>query len=99
MTFDEFLEVHRRAERRHGGPALEFLIERLAYVLTDAEARRRSRTVKEGWPRDTAQQDRRGRLLGFWIRDAAAQAGCRGAIWFAEEGGEYRVERFEFYDD
>ncbi len=95
----EFVKVHQEAERKYHGPALQYLLERFAYVLTDESARQDSNTKKEGWPKGTAKENRRCRVIGFWIRDLATQAGCRGSIWISEEAGEYRVAKFDFYTD
>ena len=98
MSFEEFVNEHRDAEQKYGGPALEFQMERFAYVFTDEPARQTS-TAKEGWPKGTAKQNRRCRVIGFWIRDRGRQSGSRGAVWISEENGKYRVAGFEFYDD
>jgi hypothetical protein len=99
MSYEKFVNMHQEAERTYHGPALQYLIERFAYVLTDQSARQESNTSKEGWPKATAKDNRRSRVIGFWIRDTATQAGCRGSIWISEEAGEYRVTKFDFYDD
>lgn len=99
MDFADFVDGHRQAERRYGGPVLELRIERLAYVLTDEEARRHSATGPEGWFKGTSKENRRCRLVGFCVRDRTTQHGCRAALWVSEENGEYRIANFDFYSD
>ena len=106
MTFEQFLQAHRDAERefRFGkwhehGPALEFHIERFAYVLSDDSEREKSNTSDEGWFKGTAKQNRRSRVIGFWIRNGEKKTGGRGSLWLAEEHGEYRVANFDFTRD
>ena len=99
MDLDSFIAIHCDGEKEFGGPALEFVIERFAYVLTDDAARRQSNTSKEGWLKGTSKPDRRARVIGFWVRNAAQRSGCRGSIWITEHDAEYRVANFNFYRD
>jgi hypothetical protein len=96
MTLKRFVGAHEKAAREYGGPALQFNVEKFQFVLADDEARKKS-TAEEGWPKTTSKDVRRSRLIGFWIRDKAAQAGCCGAFWITEEDNDYRVAKFEFF--
>jgi hypothetical protein len=97
MPYKEFAGEHERAAQEYGGSALEFLMDRIAYVYSDEAARRKSNTSAEGWPKNTVKEARRGRVIGFWIRDRAAETGCGGALWIAEESNEYRIAKFDFW--
>jgi hypothetical protein len=97
MTYKRFVGDHERAAREYHGPALEFLINRFTYVYADAVARKKSNTSLEGWPKGTQKENRRGSVSGFWIRDRAAQTGCGGSLWIAEEEGEYRIAKSDFW--
>jgi hypothetical protein len=97
MNFKRFVGEHERGAKEWGGPPLEYHIERLVYVYTDADARKKSDTRLEGWPKKTPKENRRAQVVGFWIRDRKAQTGCGGSLWVAEEGGKYRVAKFDFY--
>jgi hypothetical protein len=97
MDFNKFVREHERAAQHYHGPALEFRINQFAYVYADDAARNKSNTAEEGWPKLTPKENRRGRVLGFWIRDRAANTGCGGALWIAEESGEYRIAKFDFW--
>src|SRR5687767_15244178 len=89
MSFKQFVKIHQDAQRQFGGPALEFQIERFAFVLADQSARQQSKTSREGWAKGTAKDSRRCRLIGFWVRDREAQSGGRGSLWISEENGQY----------
>jgi hypothetical protein len=93
MTREQFIKLHEEGEdnRWCRGPLLEFRIERFAYILTDDAARQATKSAKDDWPKGTAKTHRRSRVIGYWIRDRAAQTICRGAIWISEENGEYRL--------
>ena len=97
MPFKKFVGEHERAAQEYGGPALEFRINEIAYVLSDDAARKKSNTTAEGWFKATAKEARRGRVLGFWIRDRSAQTGCGGALWIAAESEDYRIAKFDFW--
>jgi hypothetical protein len=97
MDFKKFVVEHERAAEKFRGPALEFRINQFAYVYADAAARKESNTAREGWHKLTARENRRGRVLGFWIRDRAAKTGSGGALWIAEENKDYRVAKFDFW--
>lgn len=97
MSYRRFVNDHERAAREYHGPALEFHIDRFNYVYADDTARKRSNTSAEGWPKGTQKENRRGAVGGFWIRDRTAQTGCGGTLWIAEEGGDYRIARFNFW--
>jgi hypothetical protein len=97
MDFHKFIREHERAAQHYHGPALEFRMNQFAYVYADDAARKKSNTAEEGWPKLTPKENRRGRVLGFWIRDRAANTGCGGALWMAEENGEYRIAKFDFW--
>lgn len=94
MSYKRFMGEHERAARDCGGPALEFRIERLFAIYADEESRKKAKE-KSGYPEGTPQGNRRGRVLGFWIRDRIAQTGSRGAFWIAEEAGQYRIAKFD----
>lgn len=97
MSLQRFVGDHERATREFHGPALEFHINRFNYVYADDAARKKSNTSVEGWPKGTPKENRRGAVSGFWIRDRAAQTGCGGTLWIAEEQGEYRIAKFNFW--
>jgi hypothetical protein len=97
MSLQRFIGDHERAAREFHGPALEFRIGRFTYVYADEAARKKSNTSAEGWPKGTPKENRRGAVSGFWIRDRAAQTGCGGSLWLAEEAGEYRIAKFDFW--
>jgi hypothetical protein len=97
MSAKKFAAEHEGAAKRYGGAALEFVLNQFAYIYADEAARKASNTSKEGWPTLTAKENRRCRVIGFWIRDRAAMTGCAGSLWIAQEGGEYRVAKFNFY--
>jgi hypothetical protein len=99
MSFGEFVKVHKDADRKFGGPALEFQIERFAFILTDSTARQKSKSSQHGWQKETPKEERRCRLIGFWLRDCAKGSGSRGSLWLSEENGEYRLANFDFYSD
>lgn len=96
MSYKRFVGDHERAARLYRGSALEFHIYRVNYVLADDAARKKSNTSVEGWPKGTAKETRRGAIGGFWIRDRAAQTGCDGTLWIAEENNDYRIAKFNF---
>jgi hypothetical protein len=95
MSLQRFIGDHERAAREFQGPALEFHIGRFNYVYADNAARKKSNTSAEGWPKGTPKENRRGAVSGFWIRNRAAQTGCGGSLWIAEEAGEYRIAKFD----
>jgi hypothetical protein len=97
MSYRRFVGDHERAAKKWSGPALEFHIDQFQYVYADDAVRKKSNTSEEGWPKGTAKKNRRGVAIGFWIRDRAAQTGCGGKLWIAEENGEYRVAKFNFW--
>lgn len=97
MDLRKFVNEHERAAQKYHGPALEFQLQRFAYVYADDVVRQESNTANEGWPNLTAKANRRGRMLGFWIRDRAANTGCGGSLWIAEESGTYRIAKFDFF--
>jgi hypothetical protein len=97
MTFEQFEQEHQDAQREFGGPALEFQIERFAFVLTDSAARNKSNTSHEGWHKGTAKENRRCRLIGFWVRNRQNNSGCRGSMWLSEQDGDNRLANFDFY--
>lgn len=97
MSLQRFIGDHERAAREFHGPALEFHIDRFNYVCADDAARKKSNTSVEGWPKGTPKENRRGAVGGFWIRDRAAQTGCGGTLWIAEEDGEYRIAKFSYW--
>jgi hypothetical protein len=99
MSFKQFENENQDASRQFGGPALEFQIERFAFILADNTARQKSNTSKEGWHKDTPKENRRCRVIGFWVRNRATQSGCRGSLWLSEEDGRYRLANFDFYGD
>jgi hypothetical protein len=96
MTLKRFIGAHEKAAREFDGPALQFNVEAFQFVLADDTARKKS-TAEEGWPKKTTKEARRSRLLGFWIRDKAANTGCGGAFWITEENNDYRIAKFEFF--
>ena len=95
MTFKKFLGAHEKAATEYGGPALEFHVDSFLIVLADDTARK-SAAVGD-WPKTTLKEVRRSKLIGFWIRDKAAQTGCWGSFYITEENKEYRVAKFEFF--
>jgi hypothetical protein len=97
MSFKKFVGEHESASAEYGGPALEFRIGEVAYVLADERARRKSNTSAEGWFKGTAKEARRSRVIGFWIRDRSAQTGCGGGLWIAAEDNDYRIAKFDFW--
>ena len=97
MSKKEFVAEHERAARKYGGPALEFELKQFAYIFADELVRKDSNTSKEGWPKLTAKENRRCRVIGFWIRNRTTKTGCAGALWIAEEQRCYRVAKFTFY--
>jgi hypothetical protein len=97
MSFKRFVGDHERAAQEFHGPALQFLINRINYVYADNAARKKSNTSVEGWPKGTPKENRRAGVSGFWIRDRAAQTGCGGTLWVAEEEGQYRIAKFDFW--
>lgn len=97
MTFRRFVGGHERAAQEYGGPALDFLLERFNCVYADNVARKTINTAVEGWPKGTPKENRRSGVNGFWIRDRAAQTGCAGTLWIAEESGNYRIAKFNFW--
>jgi hypothetical protein len=100
MTFDEFTNLHQHGDGpRRRGPLIEFVLERVVYVLTDDEARQASNTAKEGWHKATAKENRRSRVIGFWYRDRKANTICRGALWLSEENLEYRLANLVLSDE
>ncbi len=96
MTFKKFVGAHEKAAKEYGGPALEFHVDGFRFVLADDAARNKS-NADEGWPKTTPKEVRRSRLVGFWIRDKAAETGCWGSFYITEEDKEYRVAKFEFF--
>jgi hypothetical protein len=97
MSLQRFVGEHERAARKFNGPALEFQIGRFNYIYADEAARKKSNTSAEGWVKGTAKENRRGAVSGFWIRDRAAQTGCGGTLWIAEEMGDYRIAKFDYW--
>ena len=97
MPFKRFVSEHERAAQEYGGPAREFRINEIAYVFSDDAARKKSKTSAEGWFKGTAKEARRGRVLGFWIRNPSTHTGCGGALWIAAEGDNYRIAKFDFW--
>ena len=97
MSLQRFTADHERAAREFHGPVLEFRIDRFNHIFADDAARKKSKTSAEGWPKGTPKANRRGAVCGFWIRDRAAQTGCGGTLWIAEETGKYRIARFSFW--
>jgi hypothetical protein len=97
MSLPRFIGDHERAAEEFYGPALEFHIGRVNYVYADETARKKSNTSEEGWPKGTVKENRRAWVSGFWIRDRAAKTGCGGTLWIAEEAGEYRIAKFNFW--
>jgi hypothetical protein len=97
MKFERFKAEHEDAEKRYHGPALEYQIERFVYVLADDAARQDKKD--KGWDKRVPREERRARLLGFWVRNREKNTGCRGRLWITEENGEYRVAEFDFYFD
>jgi len=97
MSYQRFVGEHKKAEELYGGPCLEFRIGCFVYVLTDENSRIKSNKADERWPKATAKESRRSAVNGFWIRDRAAQTGCGGTLWIAEENKEYRIAKFDFW--
>jgi hypothetical protein len=97
MSERKFVSEYERAAKKYGGPALEFVLKQFAYIYADPTARMASNTSKEGWPKLTAKESRRCRVVGFWIRDKAAKTGCAGSLWLSEVDAGYRVATFNFY--
>ena len=95
MNPKKFETAHKDASREYGGPPMEFHIEAIEFVLADENARKRS-TQAQGWPKTTPRETRRAKLNGFWIRDSHRH-GCWGSFWITEEGGVYRIARFNFW--
>jgi hypothetical protein len=93
----KFVSEHESAAKKYGGPALEFTLRQFAYVYVDPTVRMTSNTSKEGWPKLTAKENRCCRVIGFWIRNRAAQTGCAGSLWLSEVDAGYRVAKFDFY--
>lgn len=96
MSFKRFVGDHERAAQEFHGPALEFRIYRINYVYADDAARKKSNTSIEGWSKGTLKENRRAGVSGFWIRNRAAQTGCGGTLWVAEEE-QYRIAKFDFW--
>lgn len=96
-SFKKFVGDHERAAQEFRGPALEFRIHRINYVYADDAARKKSNTSVDGWPKGTPKENRRAGISGFWIRDHAAQTGCGGTLWIAEEVTQYRIAKFDFW--
>jgi hypothetical protein len=96
MSLKKFVSAHERAAQEYGGPALDYQINLFAFVYADEAARKKS-GPREGWPKLTAKENRRGKVLGFWVRDRAAKTGCGGTLWIAEENGEYLIAQFDFW--
>lgn len=97
MSYQRFVTEHKKAEQIYGGPCVAFRIGSFVYVLPDATSRTKSNKVDDRWPKATAKEARRSAVNGFWIRDRAAQTGCGGTLWVAEERGEYRIAKFDFW--
>jgi hypothetical protein len=97
LPLPKFIAVHEKAAKKWYGPCLEFLIREIAYVYADEASRLASNTSEEGWYKGTPKENRRGRMLGFWIRDRADSSGCGGGLWFASQNGEYRIAKFDFW--
>ncbi|MGC3956552.1 MAG: hypothetical protein QM813_00825 [Verrucomicrobiota bacterium] len=97
MPKKRFISIHEQAAKLYQGSALEFHIDSFVVVYADRIAAEQSNSDKT-WPKATPQGVRRARLIGFWIRDRAAQTGCWGGFWITEESSKYRIDDFNFYE-
>lgn len=96
MNLKKFEGEHERAAQEYSGVTLQYILNQFAYVYAD-EASRKKSSSEEGWPKLTAKENRRARVLGFWVRDRVAKKGCGGALWIAEENKVYRIAKFDFW--
>jgi hypothetical protein len=87
-----FARKYREAASRWGR-LREFHMQRFTSILTDAAARENDSSKQ--WKSLTPKQNRRAHILGYWINDA--QNGPGGALWIAEEDGQYRLANFKFW--
>lgn len=96
MSVKRLFTELQKADAQFGGPAVDFVIERVAWIYADEPSRQCSNSDGQ-WPKDTPKSNKRATVGTFWFTNPKEQQGRWVFFWVTEEAEGYRIAKFNQY--